>query len=276
MTKKHEALAVKSLEGASERILISGDLHGSVQRGVQILGAAYREKCSYTLVLGDFGYWEHEGEGVKDLDSLDKMAKRNNTILAFLDGNHDNHPLLWAKYCQEDSPRDENGFFIIRPNVRYIPRGHSWIWGQRKFIALGGAHSMDKDWRIARETETTIDPYGRRIKPRGVGTLWWETETITDEQLTLALEAGSADVTLTHDAPEGVFIPERKEGSPEDYQNRLKVLELIKNAKPQLHFHGHFHIRKTSTLTIDDHEVEVTGLGDHRTPLEEQLLVLEC
>lgn len=275
MTKKREPLEVKSFPGSSMRILLSGDLHGSINRGAQVLGAAMREKCSRVAFLGDFGYWEHTPDGVKYLNSLSKLAHKNNVEVDFLDGNHDNHPLLWQKYCQEDSPRDENGFFEVRSNIHYISRGQHWQWGTQKFAALGGAHSKDKEYRIERETQKTLDPYGRWLKPRGSQTLWWETETITEAQLELAISGGPADIILTHDAPSGILIPERKDNS-EDERNRQKVRDLVEAVKPKMLFHGHFHIRKTSILETLSSKVEVTGLGDHRTPLEEQLIVLEC
>lgn len=275
MSKKHTEAEVITSNASTGRVLLAGDLHGEANRGFSVLAAAAREGCSMAIILGDFGFWEHTYDGEKYLKSLQKSALRLGVNLAFLDGNHDNHPLLWERYCGVNAKRNNFGFFEVRPNIHYIPRGHRWHFGTTSFVALGGAYSVDKEWRLQTEQGLTTNVYGRRIKGKGPNTLWWDTEEIRPQDLAQAVSGGKVDVALTHDCPTGGPTPTRK-NYPETLPNRDRVRALVDAVKPEKLFHGHFHIRQRTNLVLEDgHTTEIVGLGDNRTPLEEQIIVLE-
>jgi len=173
------------------RILLVGDSHGDAGFISFVVGHAMAGDCALIVQLGDFGYWEHAPWGKAFLGHCSRELVRAGISMYWIDGNHENHPLLWAKY-----PTGEDGFCEVRPNLFYIPRGHSWEWEGHRCLGLGGAFSIDRDWRL-REEAFAGQPE----------TLWWPTELITENNVARAKEVGAADIVFSHDCPDGVPIP---------------------------------------------------------------------
>lgn len=133
----------------------------------------------------------------------------------------------------------------ISHHITHLPRGHRFELDGVSFLALGGAYSIDKPYRIVNES-------------------WWPEETITDEEMALAISGGPVDVMLTHDAPTGVnpFGPEtvgNKDEYPESWQNRLRLRMVVDACTPRVLFHGHYH--HTYRERLEDTGTEVIGLG---------------
>jgi len=84
-------------------------------------------------------------DGRQFMDKVANYARKNAILVYFLDGNHDKTSLLLEKYG--NSP-DHEGFLRVRNWILYSPRGHRWVWDEVSFISLGGAYSVDKDYRI--------------------------------------------------------------------------------------------------------------------------------
>lgn len=208
------------------RALMVGDAHGSNRfMSTVILKHAVKYKPDVIIQLGDFGYWEHFADGVDYLDRTESKLAQINKTMFILDGNHENHPLLWAKY-----PPREDGFCEVRPHILYMPRGHRFTWEGVRFLALGGAYSIDEGWRKAVEND--------RNAP---GTLWWPTETITAEQAYKAKEGGEVDVMLTHDSPWGVAMGGIKGEFWQSNENRRVIRDVLDHVRPKWLFHGHYH-----------------------------------
>jgi hypothetical protein len=64
-----------------------------------------------------------------------------------------------------------------------LPRGARFTVVGRSFVSLGGAPSIDFETRVP-------------------GGDWWPTEMITYEDVAHVVAGGTADVMLTHDAPD--------------------------------------------------------------------------
>lgn len=268
MGKKHEKVEEININ-SSKRILIAGDLHGDTNRGASIIAAAKRENCESIIILGDFGYWEHDFEGVKSLRNLNKIAMRNNMIINFLDGNHDNHPLLWEKYCNTKSVKNEFNFFKVKENIFYIPRGNSWVNGNKKYVALGGAYSSDKQYRLDREAGKVKNMYGKFSKATGPNTYWWETEQITDQELLKAKNHSWADILLTHDGPTESNVTS-SHNEEESLNHQKKISELFHHLKPEILLHGHFHQRVKTNINGK----QIISLSHNEDVLEKQLIIL--
>src|SRR5580704_14524363 len=73
----------------------------------------------------------------------------------------------------------------VTERIFHLPRGHRWRWHGRDWLALGGAVSLDRAGR----TE---------------GASWWPEEEITLRQAGSVIEAGPADVMVTHECPAGI------------------------------------------------------------------------
>ena len=213
------------------RILIAGDWHGFTEQGVFALHVAKKYDCDIVFQLGDFGYWEHFDDGIVYLDKLNRVSKQTDDIpIYWIDGNHENHPLLWKTYEDRD---DEDGFLQIRDNIFYCPRGNVWEWDGVRFMGMGGAFSIDRN-------------------ARKVGKSFWFEETITEDDVLNAiyqLNGEYVDVMFTHDTPLQVDLPFQmaKQGrsismSSESTANRILLDDVITKAQPKYLFHGHMHL----------------------------------
>lgn len=199
-----------------------GDWHGNTAWATSTIDTLGQRGVSHILHLGDYGYTFSEDF----VDSVEAACARQNVALMFVDGNHDLHEFLWQL------PLDEDGFGILSDHVRYIPRGQRWNWWGLTFMGLGGATSVDKQWR---------NPY----------TEWWPTEKITISDVYRAVEGGRVDVMIAHDAPSGVPIPgiSFREGLQYFPHEALQEAELhrrvmrgvVDSVKPKLFVHGHYH-----------------------------------
>jgi Icc-related predicted phosphoesterase len=197
-------------------------------------------ECASILQLGDFGYWEHTDAGKAYLDHLNRWLHADDLQCLFVDGNHDNHAWLRDRYL-----RTGRGLAWIRPRIQHANRGSSGTLGGVRFLALGGAYSIDKDNRVEGES-------------------WWPEETITDEEVRRCLEVGKADIMLCHDAPfgaEGVIHPSFTAGNkdlwPESTANRKRIRVVMDAAQPRLLFHGHYHHRNSTRVG----QTQVEGLS---------------
>lgn len=231
-------------------LMLAGDTHGQLQHWQYLIGQATQIPVKRIFVLGDFGYWEHQDD--RYLHKLSRMLRHEGITCYFLDGNHENHPLLWEKYTETD----DEGFVIVRDNILYSPRGHRWTWDGVSFLSLGGAHSVDKNDRIE-------------------GKSWWPTETITEDDVKLASVGGKVDVLLSHDAPAHVDIGTYMYSAGKSFSmkfdndtklNRERLHEVVVATSPKYIFHGHWHLRyMDDRFHLDGHRVRVEGLDCHNT-----------
>src|SRR6185369_902489 len=208
--------------GKPVRILFAGDCHGATDHVKALINEAGKRECDRIFVLGDFGYWEHMADGVKFLDKVSAFAIKRGISVYFLDGNHDKTSLLLEKYA--DEPNDE-GFLTVRGRLFYAPRGHQWTWDGVSFIALGGAYSVDKQWRLDQE---------RKGKRKG-GTLWFPEEEMTDEDMLNILGTVSrVDVMLAHDKPFDSKPKWNRKTFEECAPNQLRLQWAVDALKPSM------------------------------------------
>lgn len=240
------------------RLLLAGDAHGNVRFLRRCMELAQRFHCRAIFQLGDFGWWPHhwaphgsEKNFVESLEhSFDDLWPQGR--IYWLDGNHENHPALWSI-----TDRDDEDFVVCSPRIRYSPRGHRWSWDDVRFVSCGGAHSIDKAWRLQSELQPLQ--------------LWWPTELITDADVAACLAADHCDVLLSHDAPFGVTIPGIADTVVETALNRHLLRQIVNGLRPSYVYHGHYHLSYESTLTLpvkdaaDEvigwHDVDVVGLA---------------
>jgi hypothetical protein len=200
------------------RILLAGDVHGEAPWFGHLAEVAEAADVDAIVQLGDFGYWEHRPGGGRYLRHVaERLAAKG----------------LWC-----------DGFWTIRPNLFYAPRGLRWTWAGVRFLAMGGAYSIDKRYRVEGES-------------------WWPEETITEGEVVQACEGGPVDVLLAHDAPwgaEGVMGEETvgdKDSFPESEANRRRLRAVVDAVTPSLLVHGHYHHRNTTQLN----GCRIEGLG---------------
>lgn len=234
-----------------QNLLVAGDTHGRQNWIKWLCRLKNDHDFDAILQVGDFGFWEHAPHGRAFLDDVNRLLEKSDLELYFCDGNHENHEFL-REYPITESGRN-TGMAQIRERIWYLPRGHVWDWNGVSFLSLGGASSIDRARRTINDS-------------------WWPQELITDDEVSQAIgNIGDqyVNVMITHDCPEGVSIPtddgntSLKNFEPETVINRRKLIEVVREARPELLFHGHYHVRYSDVLEDYgcDRPIRIEGLG---------------
>lgn len=224
------------------KTMLLGDTHGNTafaQRAVEIARAL---NCTRILQLGDFGYWEHLGpNGVSFLRKLNKTCEQQEVDFFWIDGNHENHPLLWERYKPENEVEGKT-FWPIRSRIFYIPRGTYWEWEGTTFLGMGGAVSIDREYRTPGES-------------------WWPEEQITQDDLDKIKDIKGVDILVTHDAPFNPLPPHfAYKMDPESDRHRQIMRKVLNHVKPEINFHGHYHHFHDTDHLREDGYTRVIGL----------------
>ncbi|CAG7845069.1 hypothetical protein USB125703_01326 [Pseudoclavibacter triregionum] len=229
-------------------VALAGDWHGRLGFASDAIRAACEHGAEAIVHLGDFGYLFEPSY----LHGLDAVLE--GIPLFFIDGNHEDFAYLESKPLAEDGTRP------LSRHVLHLPRGLRWTWRGRSWLALGGAHSVD---RMSREP----------------GVSWWPQERLTEEDVRRVSEPGHADVLVCHDPPAGVDAPKgygdaRFPLVDEELGERHRglVRRVVDAATPRLIAHGHFHARYRSTLG----GATVLGLAHDGTSVAENLAWLDA
>jgi Icc-related predicted phosphoesterase len=223
-------------------VLTCGDVHGDADEVDYCLRVAQEQGAQAAFFLGDFGYWEHEQSGITYLDRVEKLAAARDFPIYFLDGNHDKISLLLETYPE----RDDEGFIVVRPHIRYAPRSHRWTWSGVRFLSFGGAYSTDKEPRLQMEQRRAR--YQNLPQHALAGTVWFPEEEATEADLRAALDGPQIDVLLTHDKPRNSRPAINRKDEWDAYPNQDRIQRVVDELQPQLHLHGHLHYRYTDHL----------------------------
>lgn len=210
------------------RLLLAGDTHANIYQIKYLLQIAEEYQIDKLVILGDFGYWPH-------VDSFDKnvskLAEMQNVDVYWLDGNHENFDYL-EKAVKMDSPFPQQ----MHNRLWYLPRGMLWVLDDTRILILGGAVSIDRQWRLKQENASN---------PPRPGTLWWYQEQINNDDIARAKKHGKVDLMFTHDMPDesymNIFANSGYKADEASRENRQKVSEVLKVAQPKALFHGHMH-----------------------------------
>lgn len=235
------------------KLLFLGDTHGNTTWVDLVIETAHTHKVDWMIQVGDFGYWEHVKSGKHFLDETSKNLRAQDVQLVFIDGNHENHPMLRRRYGPSSATHEthpEYGFWKVRDNLFYAPRAHRWNWDGVKFMSMGGAYSVDKQCMDHQYASGCVKGCPNC---RVTGRSWWPEEATTDAEIDEGIEGGLVDVLITHDTPDGVqgaiFGPpgglDRQNRWPESRENRQRIKRLVTQTHPFALVHGHYHHRNT-------------------------------
>lgn len=220
------------------RVLIAGDTHGDINHIRYLVQRAKPNFCGAILILGDYGFWEHEAQGITFNSMVSVIASKAEIDVYFIDGNHDKTSLLLRRYSDDVT---EDGFLRLRERLFYIPRGHRWEWSGVKFAAFGGAYSIDKQWRLDAEAVS-----------RRAESLWFPEEEMTDEEMAIHLLNGSpVDVIVAHDKPRASNPKWNRKEYLECVPNQDRLQMAVLALRPTLYLHGHLHYRYIDRIRVD-------------------------
>jgi hypothetical protein len=214
------------------KVAIAGDWHGNGGWAEQVIYRAHEEGADAMIQVGDFGFWTPGISSEMYLDRVSDAVSDTGIVFHWLPGNHEYWPGLPGDAGRGTRPSLVNG------NLIYLPIGYRWEWWGKKFMAVGGAFSIDRFMRSE-------------------GRSYWNEELLTDEDVTWCThQPHGVDVMFAHDCPRGVSIPgigpdSKPRGGaslwPDDMlhgaqQHRIKLREIWDAHKPQRFYHGHYHV----------------------------------
>jgi hypothetical protein len=184
-----------------------GDIHGEFARLNCIIN---KHKPKIILACGDFGYWPN---------FRSQIIKNGNTKIYFCDGNHEDHNAL--KGLME---YHRKGPIEIQKNIFFMPRGRVLKLNNKNILFIGGAESIDKDYRIP-------------------GSTWFPEESITEADID-RLPNIKIDIVISHTCPS--FVVEEMNLTPwngknSDDQSPTMLNKVYEKYKPTEWFYGHFH-----------------------------------
>jgi hypothetical protein len=255
----------------TNRIGLLGDTHGNANVVLNALKRFFVEDVTDIVQVGDFGFWPGK-HGATFLTYVNNLLAKNGQTIYVVPGNHEDYTYLRTLNVRED------GWAEAKSHILVAPRGHRWEWEGRTFVALGGAPSVDRAYRL------------RMMRTQGQP-VWWKEEAITREDMDKTMEGGYADIMIAHDAPYGVrqienYIAGNPNGFEEEdlayaLQGRQDMAEVVDVVRPILFFHGHYHKRISDKIlqfnenTGMDDTTRILGLASDGAPSSQGILDLE-
>lgn len=205
-----------------------GDTHGDVKAHMDVIEHAKRLNIKHIFQLGDCGVFPVGFSTYQDhLERLNNHLRDNDVIAWWVRGNHDDTAVFDQIPKLFPAPH-HSGF--LRSNIRLFPRVSRFGFGGLQFMQVGGAVSIDREWRVNAEKA-----------PR---TLYWPDEAISDADVNLARQKGvdgRVDVLLTHECSNRTPFRFRLKTDADSQDNRLRLDTIIDSVRPHFHFHGHMH-----------------------------------
>jgi hypothetical protein len=218
-------------------ILFSGDFHANSVGELSLItqkslikkyGREKYDGIRYHIILGDGGFmWP--GNRKTDLFNYQTLARRPFPILCVI-GNHE--PILGMKNIPEADMGIGETVYQIQDNpfAAYLKRGKVYTIDGFKFLALGGALSIDKDYR----------------KP---DITWWKNEYWSEQEkqdvLQLLETENVFDCVISHTGPNRInkMLFQSPAHSPKIMQDEVARLNDQINARIQNGnwWCGHWH-----------------------------------
>lgn len=244
--------------------MLAGDWHGNGQWAQGAIHHARKMGADVIVHAGDFGFWTSCLDTEKYLRFVQRNLVECGITLYWVDGNHEDHERIqeWLD-AVENQPWCDKRY----PNIIHLPRGFRWQWWGKDWLAMGGAHSVDRHLRTEGES-------------------WWPGEHITEEQVENAIAGGKADIMITHDCPDGSEIPGIHADEKIDAEkgfwpldqikaanaHRKKLARVVNAVQPALLLHGHYHVRYNRYRAASS--TMVIGLAEDGSSLDANTLFL--
>ena len=213
-------------------IYLTGDTHGDVSRIEEFCKQYETDRDDILIILGDAGI-NYDG-GRRDR-AVKQFLKELPITLFCIHGNHEQRPYTIDGY-KETLWR--GGIVYLEeeyPNLLFAKDGEIFDLDGRKAIVIGGAYSIDKEYRLA----------------YGYG--WWSDEQPSDDvkqyvELQLDRLGWKVDLVLSHTTPlkyepTEVFLPGIDQ-STVDKSTEIWLDDIEDRLDYQRWYCGHYHTEK--------------------------------
>ena len=211
-------------------VYFTGDIHGSSNEIVKLCEQYELAAADTVVLLGDVGSNFFLDERDRKLKA--ELSRLKPTILC-IHGNHEVRPANVPSYITKEWNGGSVWYEEEFPNILFAKDGDIYSLESISYLAIGGAYSVDKYYRLA----------------RGYG--WWEDEQPSDEiKAYVERQIGEKhfDVILTHTCPFKyepieMFLP-MIDQSTMDASTELWLDKIEEMTEYKAWFCGHWHIDK--------------------------------
>lgn len=230
-------------------IYITGDTHGDFCRIKHFFEVAEPSANDILIILGDagFNYFRNRSD--------EKRKKYMNEIgltVFSIHGNHELRPTNVPGYKAKLFCGGSVWYQDEYPNLLFAKDGEIYHFGDYNCIVIGGAYSVDKEWRLA------------------VGAKWFSNEQPSLEiknrvEQQLADRDNKIDIVLSHTCPlkyepTEVFLPGTDQGSV-DRSTEEWLGKIESKLDYRKWYCGHFHtIKKVDKLQFMFDDIDEFGI----------------
>jgi len=212
-------------------VFLTGDTHNKFDRlsFKKWVSSRTLTKQDLLIVLGDFGLIFNNTKTKEEKYTTAWLNNRPYSI-AFVCGNHENHPRL-SKLPQKEMFGGTVG--VVADTIYHLRRGEIYTIEGKKFFTFGGASSIDRGLRIPHVS-------------------WWKEEVPSAAEMEYGLQRleehqYTVDYILAHTAPEDValILLKQFEVSYTDNDPTRKYLEHVCGCTSFKDFFcGHWHVQQ--------------------------------
>ncbi|KKQ74593.1 MAG: Serine/threonine-protein phosphatase PP-X 1-like protein [Candidatus Woesebacteria bacterium GW2011_GWB1_38_5b] len=141
-----------------ENIIVCGDIHGDIMPLVNKVNDQYKIQNSLIIVAGDVGIGFHKDGYYTDLfKKAGTRLKKNNNIILFVRGNHDD-PDKWNDYLPFKAHWQDSDS-VIRFIKDYTVISAQSVVKSHNILCVGGALSVDRVGRTVGENYWPNEPF---------------------------------------------------------------------------------------------------------------------
>lgn len=211
-------------------LYITGDIHGSTERIRDIESFCVNSNTTTDdclIMLGDVGinYFGDYRDGIRK-----EMMSKIPVTFVCIRGNHEARPEDIPTYLKKVM---FGGIVFVEPdypNIIFLQDGGEYEIQGKKILAIGGAYSVDKGYRLMR------------------GYKWFQNEQLSDEEqkdIFEKIKGHHYDIVLTHTCPfewqpTELFLPEVDQ-SKVDKTTEIWLGQVKNNISFNKWYFGHFH-----------------------------------
>ena len=225
-------------------IYLTGDTHGSYRHVRRFVAEHDLGPADVLICLGDTGFDYFNDE--RDAQIKDKADRMGITLLCSR-GNHDRNPASLPSYHLIPWRGGEVYCDDRWPSILFARDGSVFDLDGRATVAIGGAYSVDKAYRLAK------------------GYAWFPDEQLTLDEMhaveqALAARDWRVDTVLSHTCP-AAFVPQEALLAGVDQSTVDTAMEdWLQTIEDRLDYRrwycGHFHIEKQEgPLRIVHHDI---------------------
>lgn len=234
----------------SGRFFVTGDIHGKPTRVIDFAKKMKLKKSDCIVVGGDAGFNYYKNE--RDASLKEYTNKEVNCDILCIHGNHEANP----EYMDTMKEKEWHGGVVYYeekyPRILYAKDGEVYDFDGKKVVALGGAYSIDKDYRLRMHW------------------MWHSDEQMTPEVMKRCEENlervnWKVDYVFSHTVPLSAepieFFMEGVDQSKVDKTMENWLESIKKRLTFEKWYAGHYHcdVVKCSNINIMYYEVKELG-----------------